>query len=73
MSVLAIDPMLLFGNDKNADPVKSSEAKADQKFKEMLAADEDAKKELAEITKGGAKGYWGGKSRNCASRSKPKS
>ena len=40
------------------DPVASNAAKADRRFAELLAASDDAKKTLAEITKGGAKSYW---------------
>lgn len=39
-------------------PAEEAAAKADNRFAELLTAEEDAKATLAEITEKGAKGYW---------------
>ena len=53
-----------FTNPANASDTTSSDVTtADQRFAELLAAGDDAKNTLAEITHTGAKGYWAWKMR----------
>lgn len=40
------------------DPVAADKLKREQKFAKLLAEGEEAKHILADVTKGGAKGYW---------------
>ena len=40
------------------DPIAADKLKREQKFAKLLAEGEEAKQVLADVTKGGAKGYW---------------
>ncbi len=49
---------LLLGDAAKDDPIAAAKTKRDQRFAELLAAAEDAKATLTDVTKDGARGYW---------------
>lgn len=58
MTVASISTASALLGATEADPLAASNATRDQQFAKMLAETKEAKDMLAEITGGGAKGYW---------------